>query len=44
MSSSFAPKWVPAILITLAATLGFAGSALGAVPDIKQGPAPTWDG
>ena len=44
MSSSFAPKWVPAILVTLAATLGFAGSALGAVPDIKQGPAPTWDG
>ncbi len=44
MSSSLAPKWVPALLVTVAATLGFAGSALGAVPDIKQGPAPTWDG
>ena len=44
MSSSLAPKWVPALLVTVAATLGFAGSALAALPDIKQGPAPTWDG
>ncbi len=44
MPSKTAPKWALASVVACLATLGLASSAFAALPDIKQAPAPTWDG
>ena len=44
MPSKIAPKWALASVVACLATLGLASSAFAALPDIKQAPAPTWDG